>query len=66
MVPFSVGGGTITHSSSDIVARVLLLLLGKWFGIISQSSSGMVIIALFMHSMIFSSSFGGSNETVSK
>ena len=65
IVPFLVGGGTMIHSLSEVGAGVLLLLLRKVFGTSSQSSAGMVIIALFMYSRMLASSPGGSNETVS-
>ena len=56
----------IQLSSSEIAVVFSLVLLVLDVDIYSQSSFGMVIITLFMHSNILSSSSGGSNEVVSK
>ena len=46
-------GRTIIQSSLEILTLVVLPSLGEGVGITSQSASGMVIIVLFMHNIIF-------------
>ena len=59
-------GESMIHLSPYIANMTVLLSVGADVGITSQSLSDMVMVTLFIHNKILSSSSGGSNDVVSK